>query len=80
MVLQSFIVKRKAFSNKAFSNTEIITEKKVIGVARNSYGAHENNVTGTTESFSATLPELKIKSESIHKATGTVTIADADSF
>ena len=74
----SFVVKRKAFSNKAFSNTEISTEKKVIGVARNSYGAHENTVSGSVESFVATLPSLKITSESIQKATGTVTIADAD--
>lgn len=73
-----FIVKRKAFSNKAFSNTEISTEKKVIGVAKNSYGAHENAVSGAAESFSATLPELSVKSESINKASGTITIADAD--
>lgn len=73
-----FIVKRKAFSNKAFSNTEISTEKKVIGVAKNSYGAHESSVSGSVESFSATLPELSVKSESINKASGTITIADAD--
>ncbi len=74
----SFVVKRKAFSNKAFSNTEITTENKVIGVAKNSFGAHENASSGTTESFSASIPEPKVKSESINKATGTITIADAD--
>jgi len=73
-----FVVKRKAFSNKGFNNTEISTEKKVVGVAKNSYGAHENVVSGSTESFDAALPELGVKSESISKATGTVTIADAD--
>lgn len=73
-----FVVKRKAFSNKGFNNTEISTEKKVVGVAKNSYGAHENEVAGSTESFDASLPELGVKSESINKATGTVTIADAD--
>ncbi|OSY86984.1 electron transfer flavoprotein subunit alpha [Tenacibaculum holothuriorum] len=73
-----FVVKRKAFSNKGFNNTEISTEKKVVGVAKNSYGAHENEVSGSTESFDASLPELGVKSESINKATGTVTIADAD--
>lgn len=73
-----FIVKRKAFSNKGFNNTEISTENKVIGVAKNSYGAHENAVSGSVESFDATLPELGVKSESINKATGKVTIADAD--
>lgn len=73
-----FVVKRKAFSNKGFNNTEISTEKKVIGVAKNSYGAHENTVSGSVESFDAALPELGIKSESMNRATGKVTIADAD--
>lgn len=73
-----FVVKRKAFSNKAFSNTEISTGKKVVGVAKNSYGAHENSVSGATEAFTATLPTLGVKSESINKASGAVSIADAD--
>ncbi|WP_299005853.1 electron transfer flavoprotein subunit alpha/FixB family protein [uncultured Tenacibaculum sp.] len=73
-----FVVKRKAFSNKGFNNTEISTEKKVIGVAKNSYGAHENAVSGSAESFDATLPDLGVKSENINRATGKVTIADAD--
>ena len=73
-----FVVKRKAFSNKAFLNTEISTAKKVIGVAKNSYGAHENAVSGSAESFSADIPELGVKSESVNKVTGKVTIADAD--
>ncbi|WP_298996697.1 electron transfer flavoprotein subunit alpha/FixB family protein [uncultured Tenacibaculum sp.] len=73
-----FVVKRKAFSNKGFNNTEISTEKKVVGVAKNSYGAHENAVSGSAESFDAALPELGVKSESISRATGKVTIADAD--
>ncbi len=73
-----FIVKRKAFSNKGFNNTEITTAKKVVGVAKNSYGAHENAASGATESFEASLPELGVTSVSIDKAQGTVTIADAD--
>ncbi|MDY0780790.1 electron transfer flavoprotein subunit alpha/FixB family protein [Tenacibaculum sp. IB213877] len=73
-----FVVKRKAFSNKGFNNTEITTNKKVIGVAKNSYGAHENVVSGSAESFDATLPEMGVKSEEISRAKGKVTIADAD--
>ncbi len=73
-----FVVKRKAFSNKGFNNTEIISENKVIGVAKNSYGAHENAVSGSTESFDATMPDLGVNSVSIDKATGKVTISDAD--
>ncbi len=73
-----FVVKRKAFSNKGFNNTEISSDKKVIGVAKNSYGAHENQASGSVEGFDAVLPELNVKSEAINKASGKVTIADAD--
>lgn len=73
-----FVVKRKAFSNKGFNNTEISTTKKVIGLAKNSFGAHENAVSGSSESFDATLPEMGVKSESVDRATGKITIADAD--
>ncbi|CAA0146702.1 electron transfer flavoprotein subunit alpha/FixB family protein [Tenacibaculum maritimum] len=73
-----FTVKRKAFSNKAFNNTTILTDKKVIGLAKNSYGVHENSVTGNTEAFDISLPEIGVKSEKIEKASGKITIADAD--
>jgi electron transfer flavoprotein alpha subunit len=73
-----FTVKRKAFSNKAFSNTVIAADNKVIGVAQNSYGVFENPVTGTTESFDATIAESGVKSEKIERVKGKVTIADAD--
>jgi electron transfer flavoprotein alpha subunit len=73
-----FTVKRKAFSNKAFSNTVIATDKKVIGVAKNSFGIHENPIAGTTENFDATIIDFGVKSEKIERVSGKVTIADAD--
>ncbi len=75
-----FTVKRKAFSNKGFSHTIISTENKIIGVAKNSYGVHENPVTGTSESFDAIISDTDfgVKSEKVEKASGKVTIADAD--
>jgi len=73
-----FVVKRKAFSNKGFNNTEISTENKVIGLAKNSFGIHENPVTATIENFDVSVCELGVKSTSIDKAIGKVTIADAD--
>ncbi|MEE9408583.1 MAG: electron transfer flavoprotein subunit alpha/FixB family protein [Polaribacter sp.] len=73
-----FTVKRKAFSNKAFSNTVISTTKKVIGVAKNSFGVHENPVAGTSEGFDATITDSGVKSEKVEKVTGKITIADAD--
>ncbi|CAN0372030.1 unnamed protein product, partial [Ectocarpus sp. 4 AP-2014] len=57
-----FTVKRKAFSNKGFSNTVISTENKIIGVAKNSYGVFENPVDGTTETFEATIADSGVTS------------------
>lgn len=73
-----FTVKRKAFSNKAFNNTKITTDVKVIGLAKNSFGVIENEVSGSIEDFSPLLVESNLSSESIEQTTGKVTIADAD--
>ena len=73
-----FTVKRKTFSNKAYNNTQITTDIKVIGLAKNSYGLIENEVSGTIEEFSPSLVESGLTSESIEQTTGKVTIADAD--
>ncbi len=78
--ISPFTVKRKAFSNKGFNNTVISTTNKVIGLAKNSYGIHENLVSATIESFevSGNNSEQGVTSISIDKAAGKVTIADAD--
>ncbi len=75
-----FIVKRKAFSNKALTHTEIKTAKKVISLAKNSFGLVENNTNSTEESFTPTLTDndFGVTTTSVDKTTGTVTIADAD--
>ena len=73
-----FTVKRKAFSNKGFSNTVITTDNKIVGVAKNSFGVHENAVSGTTETFDANVVDAGVTSEKIERVTGKVTIADAE--
>jgi len=75
-----FIVKRQAFSNKAFCNTEITTAIKVIGLAKNSFGLFEHNSTATEESFSASLTDndFGISATEVETSAGKITIADAD--
>ena len=73
-----FTVKRKAFSSKAFNNTIINTDIKVIGLSKNSFGIIENQVNGSIEEFSPTIIESNLTSEKIEQTTGTITIADAD--
>ncbi len=73
-----FTVKRKTFSNKAFNNTQILTETKVLTLAKNSVGVVEIPVSGTTEAFSPELVTCNLKSEALEKTSGKITIADAD--
>lgn len=75
-----FQVKRNAFSNKAFNITEINTDVKVIGLAKNSYGIFENASTLTEEAFNPSIGDndFGIKVESVEKSSGKVAIADAD--
>ncbi len=75
-----FQVKRTAFSNKAFNITEINTEIKVIGLAKNSYGIIENNSSLTEEDFNPTIDasDFNIKVTATEKSYGKVAIADAD--
>ena len=73
-----FIVKRNAFTNKAFEMFQINTDVKLLGVSKNTFGLHEKKANATTESFSATIPELEVHVESVDKATNKVSIADAE--
>jgi electron transfer flavoprotein alpha subunit len=75
-----FQVKRTAFSNKAFNITEIETDIKILGLAKNSYGIFENASTLAQEDFNPTIGDndFGIKVESVEKGSGKVTIADAD--
>lgn len=75
-----FQVKRNVFSNKAFNTTEITTDVKVLCVAKNSYGVFENTSSLTEETFSPELTDndFGVSVASVEKASGKVTIADAD--
>src|SRR6187402_1836559 len=75
-----FQVKRNAFSNKAFNITEISTDVKVLGLAKNSYGIFESAGSASEEDFNPTIGDndFGVKVESVEKVTGKVSIADAD--
>lgn len=75
-----FHVKHSVFTNKAFSLTEITTETKVLGLAKNAFGLKESSVAVASESFAPELNphDFDIKLVSVDKATDKVTIADAE--
>ncbi len=76
--LNPFVVKRTAFTNKAFCNTEISTAIKIIGVSNNSFGLVENTVTVQMEAFSPSLATSTTVVTATDKASDKVTIADAE--
>lgn len=75
-----FQVKRTAFSNKAFNITEINTDVKVIAIGKNSFGLVESAGSVSEEAFAPNLndSDFDVKVVNVEKATGKVTIADAD--
>jgi electron transfer flavoprotein alpha subunit len=78
--LSPFQVKRNGFSNKAFVTTEITTPIKVLSISKNSYGIFENKSSLAEEDFNPSIEETDfgVKVISVEKASGKVTIADAD--
>lgn len=78
--LSPFQVKRSAFSNKAFNITEVASDVKVLSLAKNSYGLQESAGSASAMAFSPSLSDadFAIKVESTEKASGKVTIADAE--
>ncbi len=75
-----FKVKHNVFTNKAFAVTEIKTDKKIIGLGKNSYGLKENDTSVSKEAFSPNLDahDFDMEIVSVDKATDKVTIADAE--
>lgn len=77
---EPFRVKRTAFTNKAFNIAEITTERKVIGLSKNSFGLKENQTEASEEEFTPELTseDFSVEVVSVDKATDKVTIADAE--
>ena len=75
-----FKIKSNVFSNKAFANSEITTEKKLIGLAKNAFGVVENETSSIQENFSPAISEddLLTKVTALEKSNDKISIADAD--
>jgi len=77
-LLNPFTIKRTSFTNKAFCDSTIDSDIKIIGLSSNAFGISENNTEGLLEDFNPTLNEKKITINSTEKVSGKISIADAD--
>ena len=75
-----FIVKKTAFSGKAFANVELTSPKKVISLIPNSYKVVETKAAGTIGDFNADVKQSDLTSviKEIVRSTDKVSLPDAD--
>ncbi|MDC0378146.1 MAG: electron transfer flavoprotein subunit alpha/FixB family protein [Flavobacteriaceae bacterium] len=76
--LEPFTVKRTAFTNKAFSDSSVSSEKIIIGLSNNSFGLVENSVDSEIEELSIDIKNSDLTVDSSEKVSGQISIADAD--
>jgi electron transfer flavoprotein alpha subunit len=75
-----FTVKRSIYTGKAFSNTQISSEKKILAIKKNTHLVSPTDVKATVETFSPTLSDsdFGVKIISAEKATGEISLPEAD--
>ena len=76
--LDPFTLKRSTYSNKAFSDTTVKNEKKLIGIYNNSFGIVEKKSDPESISIDFTIPDSTLTTESVEHVLGDISIADAD--
>ncbi|MGB2136550.1 MAG: electron transfer flavoprotein subunit alpha/FixB family protein [Flavobacteriaceae bacterium] len=76
--LQPLTVKRSCFTNKAFNTCVLDSEVNIIGLSNNSFAISENPKEISAEDKSATPIATNLEVEKVEKASGQVSIADAD--
>ena len=70
--------KRNVFTNKGFAYTSSKSDRCIIGLSKNSFGVHENDVTSKVETMTFELNEDRVTVTNQTTADGKATIADAD--
>ena len=75
---EKMTVVRNTFTNKAFETVEIIKNKTILAISKNSFGLKENPVNSEVVEINFNISESRNKVKSIDRATNKVTIADAD--
>ncbi len=76
--ISPFTVERTAFTNKAFQQTTLTTDVKIISVSNNAYGLVENETSAEIIAFSPSNTTDAVEVVSVDKATDKVSIADAE--
>lgn len=75
---EPFIIHKKAFSGKAFSNVVIKSDIKILTLAQNSFELIENAKDAAIENFDAQVGEIKTTIQDVQKQSGKLILTDAE--
>jgi len=75
---QPFTVKKKCFSGKGFTDVEVTSDIKIIGLSPNSHHITLNSANVSIESFSPTLPASDTTVNEVKKTSGKVVLTEAE--
>ena len=73
-----FVVKKGAFSGKAFAAVRLLTEQKIIALNPNSFPLTTQEKTAAVSVFSPALPEPRVQVKEIRKLSGDVPLTEAE--
>jgi electron transfer flavoprotein alpha subunit len=77
--IEPFVVRKKVFTGKAFSDVLIKTPVKVLSLSQNSFGVFEKAVPAVIETFAAEIADNAATSvKEVKKVTGKILLTDAD--
>jgi len=75
---EPFVVKKKCFSGKGFTDVQITSDIKIIAISPNSHHIASNNQAATIEAFSPNVPDTDTAINEVKKTSGKVVLTEAD--
>lgn len=75
---EPFVVKKKCFSGKGFTDVQVTSDIKIIALATNSHHITANNTAVTIEAFSPALPAADTTVTEVKKTSGKIVLTEAE--
>jgi len=75
---EPFVVKKKCFSGKGFTDVQVTSDIKIIALATNSHHITSNNTSAAVEAFSPAIADVDTTVNEVKKTSGKVVLTEAD--
>lgn len=75
---EPFVVKKKCFSGKGFTDVQVSSDIKIVGLSPNSHHIASNKADVTVEAFSPALPASDTTVNEVKKTSGKVVLTEAE--